>query len=353
MPTESGTRISPVPGTILGGVGGLAGSKLASLLGKAQNVRDLACWNRDAYSWILENTGIAVPKTAGTKAIADMADQIGAKLDAANSSLSFNPSSSTFQAALARIRPRFVQSPGQSSAQWNAISTGVKGDLQNLARRSGGSITGADFAEYISGLNSAARAFAESAASGSERAGDLRTLAKSLNAITEAMETSAAGPASAKAERAAARQAWSRFMLLNDEQSAATGGMIKPSQMIGAMERSEGKLRYAQTPSPFKERLVAAQKALESSHGSGFLGRLLDVAGREAACHLGGFPGYIGARVLDRPIGQAISGGASRIAGAITYSPTGSAIARGLVPGIGALGGNTLDSLADRVMDGR
>jgi hypothetical protein len=167
------------------------------------------------------------------------------------------------------------------------------------------------------------------------------------------MEGSAVGPASAKAERAAARQAYSRFMLLADEQSAATGGMIKPSQMIGAMERSEGKLRYAQTPSPFKERLIAAQKALEGSHGSGFLGRLLDVAGREAAYHLGGFPGYIGARVLDRPIGQAISGGASRIAGAIPYSPTGSAIVRGLVPGIGALGGDTLDSLADRAIGGQ
>jgi hypothetical protein len=123
--------------------------------------------------------------------------------------------------------------------------------------------------------------------------------------------------------------------------------------MIGAMERSEGKLRYAQTPSPFKERLAAAQKALEGSARSGGLGRLIDVAGREAAYHLGGFPGYIGARVLDRPIGQAASGVAGSIAGAIPYSPTGSAVARGLVPGIGALGGDTLNSLADRAIGGR
>jgi hypothetical protein len=99
--------------------------------------------------------------------------------------------------------------------------------------------------------------------------------------------------------------------------------------------------------------LAAAQKALEGSRGSGFLGRLLDVAGREAAYHLGGFPGYTGARVLDRPIEQAVSGGASRIARAIPYSPTGSAVTRGLVPGIGALGGDTLNDLADRAIGGR
>jgi hypothetical protein len=158
--------------------------------------------------------------------------------------LNFDPASNTFRAALARISPRFVQSPGQSSAQWNAISNGVQSDLPALARARGGSIKGADFAEYIRGLNSAARAFAESAAAGSERAGDLRTLARSLNAITEAMETSAIGPASAKAERAAARQAWSRFMLLNDAKPLAV------QRAIGRCTKSAGGLARLRLPGP-------------------------------------------------------------------------------------------------------
>jgi hypothetical protein len=57
------------------------------------------------------------PKVAGTKAIADIASQIGAKLDAANAQLSLNPSSSAFAAAIARIRPQFVQSPRASRAR--------------------------------------------------------------------------------------------------------------------------------------------------------------------------------------------------------------------------------------------
>lgn len=349
MPTQSGSRISHIPGAALGVAGGWAGSKLAGLLGKAPYLRDLASWNRDAYSWILEGSGLAVPKAAGTKAVAELATNIGAKLDAANAQLSFNPSSNTFTAALNRIKPSFVQAPNQSGAQWNAISAGVTNDLQNLARRGGGTISGQDFADYVSGLNAAARAFSESAASGSERAADLRLLSKGLNSITEAMESSATGPAAAKAERAAARQAWSRFMLLNDEQSAATGGMIKPSQMIGSMERQEGKLDYAKTPSPFKERLAAAQKALENSTRSGdFLGRLIDVASREAAFHLGGFPGYIGARVMGRPVEQAIAGGASWLTRKAPYWPGVSKAGQLLVPGIGALGGDSLNALADR-----
>jgi hypothetical protein len=349
MPTASGTRLSHVPGAALGFGAGWAGSKLAGLLGKAPYLRDLAAWNRDAYSWILENSGIAVPKVAGTKAIAEMATGIGAKLDAANAQLSFNPSSNAFRAALARIRPQFVQSPGASSAQWGAISNGVLGDLQTLARRGGGTITGADFAEYVTGLNTAARSFAESAASGSERGADLRLLAKSLNAITEAMETSATGPAAARAERAAARQAWSRFAQLADEQSAVTGGMAKPSQLIGALEKQEGKIDYARTPSPFKDRLAAAQAALEKAPRSGFLGHLIDLAAREGAYHLGGFPAYIGARIFGPSIGQAVSAGL----GKIPASPAGALATRGLTPGISAIGGETLNSLADRAIGGR
>ena len=56
---------------------------------------------------------------------------------------------------------------------------------------------------------------------------------------------------------------------------------------------------------------------------------------------------------LDRPIEQAISGGAGWITKNPPYWPTVSAVARPLVPSIGALGGDTLNSLADRAIGGQ
>lgn len=352
MPTESGSLWSHLPGAALGAGGGWAGSKLGGLLGKAPYLRDFASWNKDAYSWILEGTGITTPKVAGTKAIAEMADTIGAKLGAANAQLELDPSRASFQAAMNKLgQQNFVQAPGQSGAQWAGIRNGVLGDLQDLARRGGGRISGKDFADYITGLNKAARAFAESAASGSERSGDLRVLAQGLNGITEAMEDAAAGPAAAKAARSSARQAWSRFMRLADEQSAAvSGGLIKPSQMIGAMERSEGKVAYASNQTPFKERLAAAQKALEGTKSSGFLSKIIGVAIREAAFHGAGMPGYIAARALGEPVVKAPSAIGGWVARNAPYWPATGAVVRGLGTGIGALGGETLNTLANQAL---